>query len=319
MCKLGRSLSGGAELGRELVMIVKANRMSARLSAVILGKALSFGGRLAIAGAAALMVAGCASSSDLSKALNPDPPDKMYAEADAAMTRGKYETAAQRFENLDRDHPYAPEARRAIVMAAYAHYKAGNLPEAVAAAKRYTTMHPGTKEAALAHHIIASSYFDEMKGPNNDQSTTRKALVELKTLKARYPDSPYAKDADNRIRVAEDTLAAAEMNVGRYYMKRKNYIASINRFKTVATEFQTTAHVEEALMRLVEAYMALGIKQEAQTAAAVLGHNFPNSKWYKDAYTLLASDGLAPREDTGSWISQAWQSLPSMPKVSLGL
>lgn len=293
--------------------------MSAGIGAIKPARLVSIANRIACAGVAALIVAGCASSNDLSKALNPDPPEKMYAEADAALTRGKYEVAAQRFENLDRDHPYAPEARRAIVMAAYAHYKAGNLPEAVAAAKRYTTMHPGTKEAALAHHIIASSYFDEMKGPNNDQSTTRKALVELKTLKARYPDSPYAKDADNRIRVAEDTLAAAEMNVGRYYMKRKNYIAAINRFKTVSTEYQTTAHVEEALMRLVEAYMALGIKQEAQTAAAVLGHNFPNSKWYKDAYTLLASDGLAPREDTGSWISKAWQSLPSLPKVSLGL
>ncbi len=319
LCMLGRSLSGGAELGRELLMIVWAIRLSAGLAALRPARLVSFGSRLACAVVAGFIVAGCASTNDLSKALNPDPPEKMYAEADAAMTRGKYETAAQRFENLDRDHPYAPEARRAIVMAAYAHYKAGNLPEAVAAAKRYTTMHPGTKEAALAHHIIASSYFDEMKGPNNDQSTTRKALVELKTLKARYPDSPYAKDADNRIRVAEDTLAAAEMNVGRYYIERKNYIAAINRFKTVTTEYQTTAHVEEALMRLVEAYMALGIKQEAQTAAAVLGHNFPNSKWYKDAYTLLASDGLAPREDTGSWISKAWQSLPSVPKLSLGL
>jgi len=269
---------------------------------------------LALSGVAVL-VAGCASSNDLSKALNPDPPGKMYAAADAALTKRRYEVAAKKFEDLDRDHPYAPEARRAIVMAAYSHYKAGKLPEAIAAAKRYTTMHPGTKEAALAHHIIASSYFDEMNGPNNDQSTTRKALKELKTLRTRYPDSPYAKSAENRIRVAEDTLAAAEMNVGRYYLKRKNYIAAINRFKTVVTEYQTTAHVEEALMRLTESYMALGIKQEAQTAAAVLGHNFPNSRWYKDAYALLASDGLAPREDSGSWIAKAWNSLPQMPSL----
>lgn len=262
-----------------------------------------------------LVLAGCASSNDISKALNPDPPGKMYAEADSLLSRGKYERAAKKFEDLDRDHPYAPEARRAIVMAAYAYYKAGKAPEAVASAQRYTTMHPGTKEAALAHHIIASSYFDEMKGPNRDQSATRKALAELQTLRTRYPDSPYAKDAENRIRVAQDTLAGAEMEVGRYYLKRNNYIAAINRFKTVVTEYQTTAHVEEALMRLTEAYMALGIKQEAQTAAAVLGHNFPNSKWYKDAYALLASDGLAPREDSGSWLSQAWKSLP---KLSLG-
>lgn len=273
--------------------------------------------RLLCAGAAglALTLAGCASSNDISKALNPDPPGKMYAEADALLARGKYERAAKKFEDLDRDHPYAPEARRAIVMAAYAYYKAGKTPEAIAAAQRYTVMHPGTKEAALAHHIIASAYFDEMKGPNRDQSATRKALAELQTLKTRYPDSPYAKDADNRIRVAQDTLAASEMEVGRYYLKQRNYIAAINRFKTVVTDYQTTAHVEEALMRLTEAYMALGIKQEAQTAAAVLGHNFPQSKWYRDAYQLLASDGLAPREDTGSWLSQAWKSLP---KLSLG-
>ncbi len=263
----------------------------------------------------ALSLAACASSNDISKALNPDPPGKMYAEADGLLARGKYERAAKRFEDLDRDHPYAPEARRAIVMAAYAYYKAGKTPEAIAAAQRYTTMHPGTKEAALAHHIIASSYFDEMKGPNRDQSTTRKALAELEVLRTRYPDSPYAKEAENRIRIALDTLAGAEMEVGRYYLKQNNYVAAINRFKTVITDYQTTAHVEEALMRLTEAYMALGIKPEAQTAAAVLGHNFPNSKWYKDAYTLLASDGLAPREDTGSWLSQTWKSLP---KLSLG-
>ena len=182
-------------------------------------------------------------------------------------------------------------------------------------ARRYTTMHPGTKEAALAHHIIVSSYFDEMVGPNRDQSNARKALAELKTLKARYPDSPYARDADNRMRIAEDNIAASEMEVGRYYLDGKNYLAAINRFKTVVTEHQTTAHVEEALMRLVECYMALGIKQEAQTAAAVLGHNFPNSRWYKDAYALLQSDGLAPREEGGSWLSKAWQNI-KLPKLT---
>ena len=138
---------------------------------------------------------------------------------------------------------------------------------------------------------------------------------QLKTLKTRYPESEYAKDADNRIRVAEDNLAASEMEVGRYYLKRKNYVAAINRFKTVAGEYQTTAHVEEALMRLTECYMALGITKEAQNAAAVLGHNYPDSKWYKDAYVLLQSDGLAPRDDGDSWLSKAWKSVP---KLSLG-
>lgn len=258
---------------------------------------------------------GACAKSDVTSALNPDPPDKMYATADGALQKGQWERAARKFEDLDRDHPYAPEARRAIVMAAYAFYKSGKYPEAIASAQRYTTLHPGTKEAAFAHHIIASSYFDEIRGPNRDQTATRKALAELRTLKARYPDSQYARDADNRIRIAEDSLAAAEMDVGRYYLKRNNQVAAINRFRTVVTEYQTTAHVEEALMRLTESYMALGIKNEAQTAAAILGHNFPESRWYKDAYTLLQSDGLAPREESGSWLSRTFQGV-KLPKLT---
>ncbi|MCH9765736.1 MAG: outer membrane protein assembly factor BamD [Alphaproteobacteria bacterium] len=259
---------------------------------------------------AAFMVTACASS-DIKTTLNPDPPEKIYASADALMTQGKFEEAAKKFEDLDRSHPYAPEARRSMVLAAYSYYKAGKLPEAVVAAERYTTMHPGTKDAPLAHHIIASSYFDEMKKPNRDQSSTLKAVRELKKLRSLYPESKYAKIAENRLRLAEDTLAASEMEVGRYYMKRNNHVGAINRFRTVVSKYQTTAHVEEALMRLTESYMALGVVNEAQTAAAVLGHNFPQSPWYKDAYALLQSGGLAPREDGGSWISKTWKSLPS--------
>jgi outer membrane protein assembly factor BamD len=256
--------------------------------------------------AAALQAGGCASN-DAAKALNPDPPDKMYSAADAALQKGSWSSAARRFEDLDRDHPYAPEARRAIVMAAFSYYKAGKYPEAIATAQRYTTMHPGTKEAALAHHIIASAHFDEIRDPQRDQTATRKALAELRTLQQRYPDSPYTKQAENRVLIAEDILAASEMSVGRYYQKERNYAAAINRFKVVATEYQTTAHVEEALFRLVETNMALGIVPEAQSAAALLGHNFPNSSWYKDSYALLQSGGVAP-QSSGGWLSNAWKS-----------
>lgn len=266
-------------------------------------------------GGVALALGGCASSSDATSILNADPPEKMYADADSLMNRGKFEDAARKFEDLDRSHPYSPEARRAIVLAAYAYYKAGKAPEAIASAERYTVMHPGTKDAPLAHHIIASAYFDDIRTANRDQTATRKALDQLKILKARYPDSTYARDADNRIRIAEDTLAASEMEVGRYYMKEKNFVAAINRFKTVVTDYQTTAHVEEALMRLTECYMALGVTNEAQTAVAVLGHNFPQSKWYRDAYALLKSDGLAPAQSNDSWITKAWKAVP---KFSLG-
>jgi outer membrane protein assembly factor BamD len=266
---------------------------------------------LAPALAAALLALGGCASKDVTTILSTDSPEKMYADGDALMNKGKFQDAAKKFEDLDRSHPYSVEARRAIVLAAYAYYKAGKSPEAIATAQRYTVMHPGTKDAPLAHHIIASSYYDNMKGADRDQTATRKALKEYKVLKTRYPDSTYAKQADNRIRIAEDTLAASEMEVGRYYQKRKNYVGAINRFKAVVSNYQTTAHVEEALMRLTECYMALGIKSEAQTAVAVLGYNFPESRWYKDAYVLLQSDGLAPAQDDESWITKAWKSVPS--------
>jgi outer membrane protein assembly factor BamD len=276
------------------------------------------------------LMAGCASTNnDAVKALNPDPPAKMYAFADGLMNNGSYTDAAKKFEDLDRDHPYAPEARRAIVMAAYAYYKAGKYPEAIASAKRYTTLHPGTKDAALAHHIIASANFDDIKDPARDQTATRKALEELKTLVQRYPDSPYTKQASNRIRLAQDLLAASEMNVGRYYQNRNNHVAAINRYKVVITEYQTTQQVEEALYRVVEANMALGIVTEAQSAAAVLGHNYPNSEWYKNAYALLQSGGLSPQMNQGTWLSNAIKAVthgssqkkpePTPPAPSPGL
>jgi outer membrane protein assembly factor BamD len=274
------------------------------------------GRKLVLALVGSIALAGCSSSSNDAKLLNPDPPDRMYAIADALMATGKHESAAKKFEDLDRDHPYAPEARRAIVMSAYAYYKAGKYPEAIGAGKRYTTLHPGTKDAALAHYVVAMSYYDEMRGPEQDQGVTEKALAEFKILKGRYADSQYAKDVDNKIRVCTDSLASREMNVGRQYMKQKQYNAAILRFQVVVKEYQTTAHVEEALMRLTEAYMYLGIKNEAQNAAAVLGHNFPDSPWYKDAYVLLQNDGLVPRESGTSWLNKAWQSI-KVPKLSL--
>jgi outer membrane protein assembly factor BamD len=254
-------------------------------------------------------VVGCSTSSDIAKQLNPDPPGKMYAEADSLLNKGAYSDAARRFEDLDRDHPYAPEARRAMVMAAYAYYKAGKFPEAIAAGKRYTTMHPGTKDAALAHHIIASANFDDIKDPQRDQTATRKSLVELKLLVQRYPDSPYTKQAVNRIRIAEDMLAANEMHVGRFYLDRKNYVGAINRFKTVVSDYQTTPQVEEALYRIVEANMTLGIVPEAQAAGAVLGHNFPNSDWYQRAYGLLKSGGVSPSMGGDSWFAKTLKAL----------
>lgn len=260
---------------------------------------------------------GCSSTSDAAKQLNPDPPGKMYADADLMLSKGRFEDAAKKFEDLDRDHPYAPEARRAMVMAGYSYYKANKYPEAIAAARRYTTLHPGTKDAALAHHVIASSYFDEIKDPAHDQTAAKRALVELKTLATRYPESPYARQAENRVRIAEDSIAANEMYVGRFYLKKGQHLAAINRFKVVVIEHQTTQHVEEALMRLTESYLSLGIVPEAQAAAAVLGHNYPQSKWYQSSFALLQKQGLKPQESSGSWISQQVKKMTPGPAAPL--
>jgi outer membrane protein assembly factor BamD len=263
----------------------------------------------------ALAASGCASNKLDTSALNPDPPAKMFSDADGLMSKGNFDDAAKQFEAVDREHPYSPEARKSIVMAAYAYYRAGKSPEAIASAERYLQLHPGTKEAPLAHHIIAMSYFDDLRTANRDQTAAKKALEQFKILKSQYPDSEYTRDADNKIRICNDNLAAQEMEVGRYYLDQHNYVAAINRFKTVVKDYQTTAHVEEALARLVEAYMALGVVSEAQNAAAILGHNYPDSRWYKDSYALLQSGGVGPQLDTGSWLSKAWNSVP---KFGLG-
>lgn len=239
---------------------------------------------------------------------NVKPAAKLYKEADRLLSNENYEEAAKKFEDVDRLHPYSRLARRAIVMAAYSNYKAGKYTEAISGGKRYATLHPGTKESALAHHVIAMSYYDQIQDPKHDQKRTKNALVALETLVRRFPNSRYASQARNRIRIARDVLAGADMNVGRYYLKRSNYLAAINRFKSVVKNYQTTRHVEEALARLAEAYMALGIASEAQTAGAILGHNFPDSQWYKDTHALLKSGGLAPRNNSGSWLSKTWNN-----------
>ncbi len=258
------------------------------------------------------LLSGCAGSlfgGDSKPKIETRPPDVLFKEANAELEEEDWTKAAEKFEEVDRQHPYSNEAREATLLAAYSYHKADKLPEAVAAARRYLTLHPGSKEAALAQHIIASSYYERINDASRDQTDTRKALVELETLVNRYPDSRYTAQAKNRIRAARDVLAASEMSVGRWYQEKAQYLAAINRFKTVVSDYPNTAHVEEALMRLTETYYALGIVNEAQTAAAVLGHNFPDSKWYKDAYTLLQSKGLEPREDSGSWISQQLRKL----------
>ena len=242
-----------------------------------------------------------------------DPADKLYNEGLYLLNQKKdYKQAAKRFEEVDRQHPYSEWARKALIMSAYAHYEGTSYDDSVSAAKRYVTLHPGSPDAAYAQYLIGSSYFDQIPDITRDQQRTERAMQALDEVVRKYPGSEYAIAAKRKLEVARDQLAGKEMDTARYYQKRRENIAAINRFKVVITQYQTTRHVEEALMRLTETYMALGIVNEAQTAAAVLGHNFPDSPWYKDAYRLVKSGGLEPTEDRGSWISKAFK------KVGLG-
>ena len=242
-----------------------------------------------------------------------DPADKLYNEGLFLLNNKKdYKAAAKRFEEVDRQHPYSEWARKALIMSAYAHYEGTSYDDSVSAAKRYVTLHPGSPDAAYAQYLIGSSYFDQIPDITRDQQRTERAMQALDEVVRKYPGSEYAVAAKRKLEVARDQLAGKEMDTARYYQKRRENIAAINRFKVVITQYQTTRHVEEALMRLAETYMALGIVNEAQTAAAVLGHNFPDSPWYKDAYRIVRGGGVEPHEDQGSWISKAFK------KVGLG-
>jgi outer membrane protein assembly factor BamD len=236
-----------------------------------------------------------------------EPADKLYNEGLYLLNARKdLKQAAKRFEEVDRQHPYSDWARKSQLMSAYAYYQAGAYEETVTSARRYIQLHPGSPDAAYAQFLIGSSYFDQIRDVTRDQERTERAISALDEVVRKYPTSEYAVSAKRKIEVARDQLAGREMLVGRYYMERRDYAGAINRFKMVVTRYQTTRHVEEALLRLTEAYLSLGIVGEAQTSAAVLGHNFPESRWYKDAYALLGQRGLQPSENRGSWISQAF-------------
>jgi len=239
-----------------------------------------------------------------------EPPEKLYNEGIFLLDkRQDYKAAAKKFEEVERQHPYSDWARKALVMTAYASYSARDYDEAVSAARRYVTLHPGSPDAAYAQFLIGSSYFDQIPDVTRDQSRTEKAIAALEEVSRKFPESEYSTNAKRKIDIARDQLAGKEMTVGRYYMDKKDFTGAINRFKIVVTQYQTTRHVEEALLRLIEAYMALGVASEAQTAAAVLGHNFPDSRWYADAYKLVKSGGLEPAENKGSWISRAFKKM----------
>src|SRR5712664_2519016 len=264
----------------------------------------------------AIPLSGCGTGSLWDKFLAKDdtfveePADKLYNEGLYLMNQRKdAKAASKKFEEVDRQHPYSDWARKSLLMSAYAFYNSGDYDSCIGAATRYVTLHPGSPDAAYAQYLIAASHSDQIPDTSRDQGRTEKAIAALEEVIRKYPTSEYANSAKAKLEGARDQLAGKEMDIGRYNLDKRNYTGAINRFKTVVTQYQTTRHVEEALARLTEAYMAIGIVGEAQTAAAVLGHNFPDSRWYKDAYNLVKSGGLEPSENQGSYISRAFKKL----------
>ena len=263
--------------------------------------------QLAVAALVALSLGAC-SLFDKDTVIPDEPADKLYNEGLYLLNSKKDpKAAAKKFEEVDRQHPYSDWARKSLIMTAFAYYEAGAYDDCINSARRYVTLHPGSPDAAYAQFLIGSSYFDQIPEISRDQDRTEKAVQTLEEVARKYPDSEYAVAAKRKIEIARDQLAGKEMDIGRQLLNSRNYAGAINRFKVVVTRFQRTRHVEEALLRLTESYMALGIVEEAQTSAAVLGHNFPDSRWYKDAYALMQSKGLEPNENKSSWISQAFK------------
>ena len=285
----------------------------------VMVKDLACGMRVVTRVAAFVLVAatlGACSLFDKDTVVPDEPADKLYNEGLYLLNSKKTpKEAAKKFEEVDRQHPYSDWARKSLIMSAYAYYEAGAYDDCINSARRYVTLHPGSPDAAYAQYLIGASYFDQIPEISRDQDRTEKAVQNLEEVARKYPTSEYAVAAKRKIEIARDQLAGKEMDVGRQLLNERAYTGAINRFKVVVTRYQRTRHVEEALLRLTEAYMALGIVEEAQTSAAVLGHNFPDSRWYKDAYALMESKGLQPNENKSSWISQTFKAFK---KLGLG-
>ncbi len=242
--------------------------------------------------------------------IEPDvPASKVYDQGLAQLANGSPSEAAKKFTDLGTQFPDSDWARKGLLMTTYAQFQGGDYDSAELSAERYIKLYPKSQEAAYALYMEASSYYNQIPDVSRDQDRAAKALAAFQKVVHDYPNSEYVSDAKFKIDVTMDQLAGKEMSIGRFYLNRRNYTAAINRFRAVLTSYQTTRHSEEALYRLTEAYLGLGVSDEAQTAAAVLGHNFPDGQWYKDAYNLLKGNGLQPRENQQSWISKLYHSV----------
>ena len=267
-------------------------------------------GVLCLAAAAALVLSGCSDKTggdDKSATYVERPVEQIYADAWKKVRDHNWEDAAKQFDEVERQHPYSIWARRAMLISAFCYYQANKYTDAVNTADQYIQLHPGSKEVAYAFYLKAMSLYEQIVDINRDQTDTEQALTALQDVVQRFPNSEYARDASLKVDLTLDHIAGKEMEVGRYYLLRGDYIGAINRFKIVVTRYQKTSQIAEALERLTEAYYGLGVYKEAQTAAAVLGANYPGSPWYEDAYNLLVSHNMKPAVDKDSWIERQFQ------------
>lgn len=272
-------------------------------------------GLLAVTGLSLVACAGVNRQEDL--AYVERPVETIYSEAVVSLDRRAWVLAARQFDEVQRQHPYSVWAQRAILMAAYARYRARDYDKAVSSAQEYIALHPGGDGAPYAYYLVAISNFDQIIDVGREQARSDLALAALNEITARFPESEYARDAALKIDMVRDQLAGKEMEVGRYYLRRNEHLAAINRFKTVVTRYDTTSHTPEALHRLVEAYLSIGLNGEAQAAAAVLGYNYPGDPWYDDSYRLMTAAGVEmptrPQNEMEyiNWFERAWNLVSS--------
>jgi outer membrane protein assembly factor BamD len=236
------------------------------------------------------------------------PVDDLYNQAMDQMVEERYAAAAATFEQVESQHPYSVWATKAQLMAAYARYESGDYDEAIISADRFIQLHPGNRDVAYAYYLKAISYYVQIVDVGRDQKITEEALKALEDVINRFPDTKYARDAKLKIDFTRDHLAGKEMEIGRYYLRRGQYLAAMNRFKRVVDNYQTTTHVPEALERLIECDLALGLTDEAKRNAAVLGYNYPGNQWYADGYELVTGTGN-PGAPTEGWLGRTFGSL----------
>lgn len=249
--------------------------------------------------AAALVLTSCQNNNRRAElAYVERPVEQLYARATTELDSRDFDTAILLFNEVERQHPYSEWARRSTLMSAFASYESRKYDEAVGTAQRYLSLNPAGQGAAYAYYLIAISYFDQIMDVGRDQKTTELARAALNDIVARYPETDYARDATVKLDMVSDQLAGKEMEIGRWYLRRNQHLSAANRFRTVVSDYDTTSHAPEALHRLVEVYLSMGLKQEALAAGAVLGYNYPDSVWYEYTYRLLSGQGLDPEGAT---------------------